>query len=62
VHGDPFTVGKVSLGVIRDVRIGKSRVIGIGLQAARSFVPAGLDAAYGGDRWGGMAFVRLKIG
>ncbi|OYU14862.1 MAG: hypothetical protein CFE37_08980 [Alphaproteobacteria bacterium PA4] len=62
VHGDPFTVGKVSLGVIRDVRFGQSRVIGIGVQAARSFVPAGLDAAYGGDRWGGMAFVRLKIG
>ncbi len=62
VHGDVFTVGKVSLGAIRDIRFGANRAVGLGVQVARDFVPAGLDAAYGGDRWGGMAFLRLKIG
>lgn len=62
VHGDPFTVGKVSLGGIRDIQLGASKAVGLGMQVTRSFVPAGLDAAYGGDRWGGMVFLRLKIG
>lgn len=61
-HGDPFTVGKVSLGGIRDIRFGSGKLAGIGVQVTRSFVPAGLDTAYGGDRWGGMMFLRLKIG
>ena len=62
VHGPAFTVGKVSLGAIRDVPItGKIR-LGIGIEASRNFVPQGLDASYGGDRWGGMVFIRLKVG
>lgn len=61
IHGPAFTVGKVAGGVIRDFVIMKDVKFGIGAQAARSFTPAGLDASYGGDRWSGMGFLRLKI-
>ena len=57
----PFTVGKVELGVIRDFQVANHLKFGIGAQAARNFVARDLSAAYGGDRWGGMGFVRLKI-
>ena len=59
--GQPHTVGKVELGAIRDFRIAGHRKSGIGAQAARSFVDRDLSASYGGDRWSGMGFVRLKI-
>ena len=62
IHGPAYTVGKLSLGAIRDIRLGNRQLLGLGIQAARNFVPSGLDAAYGGDQWGGMVFVRLKIG
>ncbi len=35
--------------------------IGIGGLASRTFVPAGLSNAYGGDRWSGAAFLRFKL-
>ena len=61
-HGPVETVGKVSVGAIRDFRVSPHALIGVGALAARSFVGDGLDASYGGDQSGGMAFVRLKIG
>ena len=57
----PYTVGKAELGVIRDFQLASHLAFGVGAQAARNFVGRDLSAAYGGDRWGGMGFVRLKI-
>jgi hypothetical protein len=59
--GAPARVGKVELGAIRDFPLAAHVRFGIGAQAARNFVGAALSAAYGGDRWGEMVFVRLKL-
>lgn len=62
-HGSPAeNVGKVSLGAIRDFRINRHAVVGIGGLYAKNWVPAALDASYGGDQDGAMGFIRLKIG
>ncbi len=61
VHGPIDTVGKGSLGVIRDFRLARQLKFGVGALAAYNVVPARLDALYGGDRLGGMVFVRLKL-
>ena len=59
--GQPVTVGKLGVGAIRDFRLVPHLVFGIGAQAARNFVGRNLAPSYGGDRWGGLGFVRLKI-
>jgi hypothetical protein len=59
--GSVFTVGKLSLGGVRDFEVAPHAAIGLGVSAGLSLVPAGLAKAYGGDRPAGMAFVRLKI-
>lgn len=59
--GQAFTVGKVGLGAIRDFAIARHLKLGLGAQAARNFT-GGLSSPYGGDRWGEMGFVRLKLG
>ena len=59
--GQPYTVGKIELGAIRDFRVAGHLKFGIGAQTARNFVGRDLAASYGGDRWGGMGFVRLKV-
>ena len=56
----PYPVGKVGVGVIRDFRLVPHLKFGVGAQAARNFV-GDLTQVYGGDRWGGMDFVRLKL-
>jgi hypothetical protein len=61
-HGPVETAAKVSLGVIRDWRVSEHVVFGVGALVARNFTDDTLDALYGGDPWGGMAFVRLKVG
>lgn len=61
VHGPIDTVGKASLGIIRDFRLAAQVKFGIGALAAYNAVPARLDALYGGDRLGGMVFLRLKV-
>ena len=61
-HGPVYTVGKASLGAIRDFEIAGNIRFGLGALVARSVTPAPLDQAYGGDRTSGMAFVRLKVG
>ncbi len=62
IHGPQFTVGKASVGTIRDFRLTRNVKVGIGGLVARSLTPGGLDPSYGGDRTSGMAFVRLKLG
>jgi hypothetical protein len=55
------TVGKVSLGAIHDWRLSRHLKAGIGALYALDFIPSILDAAYGDDPRGGMAFIRLKV-
>jgi hypothetical protein len=59
--GPAYTVGKFSIGVIRDLRVAEHLKVGIGGLFAFNFVPAALEPAYGGDPHGAMAFVRLKV-
>ncbi len=58
----PETVGRIEIGAVRDFRVAAHLKAGIGASALRSLVGAALAASYGGDRWGGMGFVRLKVG
>jgi hypothetical protein len=60
-HGPVFDVSKVSAGVIRDFRVADHVRFGIGALYALNFVPAGLEASYGGDPDGAMVFIRLKV-
>ncbi|HEX8573974.1 MAG TPA: hypothetical protein VF759_14610 [Allosphingosinicella sp.] len=60
-HGPAFAVGKLSLGALRDFRLVPHARLGIGALWAFNFVPAGLEAAYSGDRNGAMAFLRVTI-
>jgi hypothetical protein len=61
-HGPAFTVGKVSLGAVRDFRIAKHLSLGAGGLFAVNFVPRSIAPLYGGNNpVGAMAFVRLKL-
>jgi hypothetical protein len=60
-HGPTFNIGKVSVGAVRDFRLAKHLKFGVGGLFALNFVPAQLEALYGGEPKGAMAFVRLKI-
>jgi hypothetical protein len=61
-HGPAYRVGKVSLGAVRDFRIGKHLALGAGGLLGVNFVPDGLAPLYG-DRnpIGAMGFLRLKL-
>ena len=62
VHQGPvLPVGKASLGAVRDFRLAPHLAIGPGGLVAQNFVPRALQASYGGDARGFMAFVRLKL-
>jgi hypothetical protein len=61
-HGPAFTVGKASLGAVRDFRIAKHLSLGAGGLFAVNFVPRSIAPLYGGNNpVGAMAFVRLKL-
>jgi hypothetical protein len=60
-HGPVYGVGKASLGAIRDFPVARRVKLGLGGLVAFSFVPGGLEPAYGGDPKGGMLFLRLRI-
>lgn len=60
-HGPTFNVGKASVGVVHDFRVAKHLKFGVGGLFAMNFVPGQLEALYGGEPKGAMAFVRLKI-
>jgi hypothetical protein len=53
------TVGKLSLGAIRDWRVADHMKVGIGGLYAFDFVPSAPSPSYGTDPHGAMAFVRL---
>lgn len=61
-HGTAYTVGKVSLGAVRDFRIAEHLSLGGGGLLAVNFVPEGLRPLYGSSNpLGAMGFVRLKL-
>jgi hypothetical protein len=60
-HGPAYTVGKVSVGAVRDWPLSGHLSIGLGALYAFDFVPSALDAAYGDDPRGAMIFTRLKL-
>ncbi|HEX3701519.1 MAG TPA: hypothetical protein VHV27_12695 [Phenylobacterium sp.] len=60
--GPVFTVGKVSLGAVRDWPLTPHWSVGLGGLYAVNFVPGGLRGAYGGaEPAGAMGFMRLKL-
>jgi hypothetical protein len=62
-HGGPVAdVQRLSVGAIRDWRLNQHTVFGVGALYEQGFVPSALEAEYGGDPRGAMAFVRLRIG
>jgi len=60
-HGPVFTVGKISLGAIRDWPVSPHLTFGLGALYALDFVPGALKPAYGDEPRGAMAFARLKV-
>lgn len=61
-HGPVEDVQRISLGAIRDFRIGETAVFGVGALVQKHFASDALEPLYGGDQPGAMAFVRLKVG
>lgn len=61
-HGEAHSVGKISVGAVRDFRIADHLSLGAGGLVAVNFVPRALEDLYGGSNpLGAMAFVRLKL-
>lgn len=61
-HGEPYRVGKISAGAIRDFRVAEHLTLGVGELASVNFVPDAPASEYGGDTpMGAMGFIRLKV-
>jgi hypothetical protein len=61
-QGSAYTVGKTSMGAIRDFQLAEHVKVGVGALYAVNFVPEILAPIYGRtEPAGAMAFVRLKI-
>ncbi len=61
-HGPAYRVGKVSLGAVRDLKIGDHLSLGVGGLLAVNFVPHALAPLYGGNNpTGAMGFLRLRL-
>ena len=58
----PLDVSKLSLGVLRDFRIGERMTLGIGALHSFNFVPGALEASYGDDPDGTLVFIRFVGG
>jgi hypothetical protein len=61
-HGPIETVGKMSLGAIRDFHVMENVRLGIGALYSVNLVPGDLEPSYGGDPDGAMVFLRLAAG
>jgi hypothetical protein len=61
LHGPVYTVGKVSLGAVRDWAVSAHASVGLGGLYALDFMPDSLKTTYGGDPHGAMVFARLKL-
>ena len=61
-HGPAYTVGKASLGLIRDVKIANHLSVGIGGLVSVNYVPDALAPLYGGHNpKGAMGFLRFRL-
>lgn len=60
-HGDPVTVGKLSVGAIHDWTLRPGVKLGLGALVSAFDIPSPLKASYG-EPSAGMVFVRLKVG
>jgi hypothetical protein len=60
-HGPAFRVGKVSLGVLHDIRVAPHLRLAAGGLWAFNFLPSALEPSYAGDRDGAMVFLRVTI-
>jgi hypothetical protein len=60
-HGPAYTVGKLSLGAIRDFPLAGRAKFGVGAQYAFNAVPRALAPLYGSSPQGAMVFVRLRV-
>lgn len=59
---ETFDVSKLSLGALRDFRVGGRMTLGIGALHSFNSVPGALEASYGGDPEGTLLFIRLVAG
>ncbi|MEI9932515.1 MAG: hypothetical protein WDM89_18750 [Rhizomicrobium sp.] len=59
--GAKESVGKLSLGIIRDWRVAEHWKIGLGGSYDFVFVPSTLNGAYGSDPHGAMLFTRIAV-
>ncbi|HTK35826.1 MAG TPA: hypothetical protein VL358_11155 [Caulobacteraceae bacterium] len=60
-HAALQTVGKLSLGVIRDFPVARHAKVGVGVLHSFDFVPAGLRPSYGDSPNGTTGFARLVL-
>ncbi len=56
-----YSVGKISVGVIRDWQMSDHLSLGLGAQAAVNFIPEALQPVYGTSPIGAMVFLRMRI-
>jgi hypothetical protein len=61
-HGPVEDVSRIGVGMVRDFRVSEKTTLGLGVLVNRNMVSGALSPSYAGDPWGGMAFVRLKVG
>ena len=61
VHGEPYTVAKISVGALRDFTVASHATLGVGALLAINSVDEALEPVYGSNPTGGMLFVRLRI-
>ena len=60
-HGPTYTVGRATVGLVRDFQLNGTTTMGVGGSWAFNFVPDVLEPDYGGDPDGALVFVRLRI-
>jgi hypothetical protein len=60
-NGRAYTVGKVSLGLVRDFPVAEHLRLGLGGLYAVDVIPHALRAGYGDNPRGAMGFLRVKI-
>jgi hypothetical protein len=61
VHGQPESVGKLSVGAVHDFAVVDQVKFGVGALASRFWKPNALDALYGAHPGAWMLFVRAKL-
>jgi hypothetical protein len=62
LHGQPFTVGKATLGYAYEMPLGRAAALALGGAASTYAKPARLDAAYGRNPASFSLFVKVSLG